>query len=188
MTRSAGGDPKFEELKRDIHRQEASLRSRFLDAPYPSQEMIDSIKARLAEELRSTQHRRPRLSIRRLALAAALALAAGGVLLLRTLNEPNRTAPAAQQAFTIETFTASLPSVMWEGDSELDELAGELQDLERRTGMLEDPDNQATESHGQDRAPATSRLLTAAPTGGARIGPAAERMGWMIGLRPSEDL
>lgn len=159
MTRDPDMNQEFGSLLREIEEAERALRNQFTATPALDPGVLQQIKVRLRAEgahLRPAQ-RAIKGWLRGLAATAAtLLLATGFYAITRpaggTAGSVTRSAPS------LETFAASLPTVLSDEDSEITQLRSDLRQLEHRTAETAPdvavPGNSATQRPGPgDDAP-----------------------------------
>ncbi len=141
MSKHNNQDEGFDALLKEITAAEAGLRGCFTDTPLPAPEAMARIKSRLQLEMRPRGRAWPLWAS---AIAAAILLAIGAGLYYQ--SQPDRMAvesaagslqPTADAGnASLETFTASLPTVLSDEDPAMQQLSSDLKELESQTSTV----------------------------------------------------
>lgn len=135
MTNQSDTSRQFERLSSEIENAERALRGRFTATPAPTPATLRRIKARLRSEalgLRPAENGRgAERWLRSLAATAATILLVVGFYATTGSRDSGHVAGSVA---SLEAFTASLPRVLSDEDTEITQLRSELRQLEAQTG------------------------------------------------------
>lgn len=148
MTDKPHDNVRFEQLARELAREEIPLREHFARTPPLSDAAMDRLKLRLRAEVRAIHRQRPAQPawLRHLAAAAATVLLALGLTLwVRSGSIPAAGGPAPTRvasAAALETFAANLSTILTQEDAEVRELYTWMEELETQAaGVTTDFDD-----------------------------------------------